>query len=122
MRNQSERESIIQYTNHLIEQNNDEIKSLKSRLDKIISNDEQRKILENIEELNQSSRRLALRLEEPMLSMIIEYKELLQKGREATTQEQRKYYSELSHKKHQEMLMEEFGGDKNIGRFNNPFI
>ena len=53
-----------------------------------------------------------------MLSMIIEYKELLQKGREATTQEQRKYYSELSHKKHQEMLMEEFGGDKNIGRFN----
>lgn len=40
MRNQSERESIIQYTNHLIEQNNDEIKSLKSRFDKIISNDE----------------------------------------------------------------------------------
>lgn len=79
MRNQSERESIIQYTNHLIEQNNDEIKSLKSRFDKIISNDEQRKILENIEELNQSNRRLALRLEEPMLSMIIEYKELLQK-------------------------------------------
>lgn len=118
MRNQSERESIIQYTNHLIEQNNDEIKSLKSRFDKIISNDEQRKILENIEELNQSNRRLALRLEEPMLSMIIEYKELLQKGREATTQEQRKYYSELSHKKHQEMLVEEFGGDKNIGRFN----
>ena len=109
MRNQSERESIIQYTNHLIEQNNDEIKSLKSRLDKIISNDEQRKILENIEELNQYNRRLTLRLEEPMLSMIIEYKELLQKGREATTQEQRKYYSELSHKKHQEMLMEEFG-------------
>ena len=110
MRNQSERESIIQYTNHLIEQNNDEIKSLKSRLDKIISNDEQRKILENIEELNQYNRRLTLRLE---------YKELLQKGREATTQDQRKYYSELSHKKHQEMLMEEFGGDKNIGRFNS---
>lgn len=79
MRNQSERESIIQYTNHLIEQNNDEIKSLKSRLDKIISNDEQRKILENIEELNQYNRRLTLRLEEPMLSMIIEYKELLQR-------------------------------------------
>ena len=109
MHNQSERESIIQYTNHLIEQNNDEIKSLKLQFDKMISNDEQRKILENIEELNQSNRRLALR---------IEYKELLQKGREATTQEQRKYYSELSHKKHQEMLMEEFGGDKNIGRFN----
>ena len=109
MHNQSERESIIQYTNHLIEQNNDEIKSLKLQFDKMIS---------NIEELNQSNRRLALRLEEPMLSMIIEYKELLQKGREATTQEQRKYYSELSHKKHQEMLMEEFGGDKNIGRFN----
>lgn len=69
MRNQSERESIIQYTNHLIEQNNDEIKSLKSRLDKIISNDEQRKILENIEELNQYNRRLTLRLEEPMLSI-----------------------------------------------------
>lgn len=119
MHNQSKRESIIQYTNHLIEQNKGEIKNLKSQLDKIINNDEQRKILENIEELNQSNRRLVLRLEEPMLSMIIEYKELLQKGREATTEEQRKYYSELSHKKHQEMLMEEFGGDKNIGRFNS---
>lgn len=119
MHNQSKRERIIQYTNNLIEQNNEKIKSLKSRLDKIISNDEQSKILENIKELNQSNRRLALILEEPVLSMIIEYKELLQKGREANTQEQRKYYSELSHKKHQEMLMEEFGGDKNIGRFNS---
>ncbi len=118
MHNQSKRESIIQYTNHLIEQNNGEIKSLKSQLDKIISNDEQRKILENIEELNQSNRRLSLRLKEPMLGMILEYQELLQKGREATTQEQRKYYSELSHKKHQEILVEQFGGDKNIGRFN----
>lgn len=118
MHNQSKRESIIQYTNHLIEQNNGEIKSLKSQLDKIISNDEQRKILENIEELNQSNRRLSLRLKEPMLGMILEYQELLQKGREATTQEQRKYYFELSHKKHQEILVEQFGGDKNIGRFN----
>lgn len=50
--------------------------------------------------------------------LIIEYKELLKKRREAPTEEEQRYLSELSHKKHQEILMEQFGRDKNIGRFN----
>lgn len=50
--------------------------------------------------------------------LITEYRELLKKRREATTEEEQNYFSDLSHKKHQEILMEQFGGDKNIGRFN----
>lgn len=51
-------------------------------------------------------------------TLIHEYKELLKKSREATTEAEKKKYSQLSHEKHQEILMEQFGRDKNIGRFN----
>lgn len=118
MHDKSERESIIQYTNHLIEQNNDKIKKIKAQPTEGIGNDKQKKITDEIEELNYSNRMLALRLEEPILSMILEYRELSQKAREATTKEEKKHFSDLSQKKYQEILIEEFDGDKNIGRFN----
>lgn len=51
-------------------------------------------------------------------TLISEYKALLKKSRKSTTEEEKKKYSQSSHEKHQEILMEQFGGDKNIGRFN----
>lgn len=50
--------------------------------------------------------------------LIAEYRELLKKHREAITKEEQERFSDLAHQKHQEILMEQFGGDKNIGRFN----
>lgn len=40
------------------------------------------------------------------------------KFREATTQEEKEHYGKLASEKHNEILMREFEGDKNIGRFN----
>ncbi len=50
--------------------------------------------------------------------LILEYKELLKKTREATTTEDKEHFSKLASEKHNEILMCEFGGDKNIKRFN----
>ncbi len=50
--------------------------------------------------------------------LISEYRELLRKSREVATEEEKNFFSDLSHEKHQEILIEHFGGDKNIGRFN----
>jgi hypothetical protein len=51
--------------------------------------------------------------------LISEYRELLKKRREATTKEDKEYFSRLASQKHDEILICEFGGDKNIGRFRN---
>ncbi|SFA87743.1 hypothetical protein SAMN05216249_10464 [Acetitomaculum ruminis DSM 5522] len=50
--------------------------------------------------------------------LIDEYLSLLKKSNESSTEEEKQKYSDLAHEKHQEILMEQFGGDKNIGRFN----
>lgn len=51
--------------------------------------------------------------------LITEYRALLKKSRESTTTEDKEYFSKLASEKHNEILMCEFGGDRNIGRFNN---
>lgn len=118
MQDKSKREGIIQYANQLIEQNNDEIKKLKIQLTQNIDTNEQKNITNKIEELNESNRRLALRLEEPMLSMILELRELRKKAREATNEKDKAHFLKLASEKHNEILVREFDGDKNIGRFN----
>lgn len=50
--------------------------------------------------------------------LILEYESLLKKAREASSEDEKEKYSQLAHEKHQEILMLQFGGDKNIGRFN----
>lgn len=50
--------------------------------------------------------------------LITEYRALLKKSRESTTTEDKEHFSKLASEKHNEILMSEFGGDKNIGRFN----
>lgn len=50
--------------------------------------------------------------------LIAEYRELLKNCMKADTKEEQERFSDLAHRKHQEILMEQFGGDKNIGRFN----
>ncbi len=119
MHNQSKRESIVRHAKQMIEQNNDEIEKLRTRISETDDDVEKRKIADEIKNLEQSTRRLSLRLKEPVQSMILEYQELLRKGREAATEEEKKHFSELSYKKSQEILIETFGGDKNIGRFNS---
>lgn len=47
-----------------------------------------------------------------------EYRELLKKKREATTEEEKKHFKKLAIKKYDEMLICQFGGDKNLARFN----
>lgn len=50
--------------------------------------------------------------------LIRQYKELLKKSREATDEKEKKRFSTLASEKHEEILMEEMGRDKNIKRFN----
>ena len=49
--------------------------------------------------------------------LVAEYRALLKKRREATTEKEKEYFSKLAAQKHDEILVCEFGGDKNIGRF-----
>lgn len=51
-------------------------------------------------------------------TLILEYKSLLKKSRESSTDSEKEKYSQLAHEKHQEIIMLQFGRDKNIGRFN----
>jgi hypothetical protein len=118
MQDKSKREGIIQYANQLIGQNNDEIKKLKMQLTEVVDSNERKNITDKIEELNQSNRMLALRLEEPILSMTLELRELQKKAREATKKKDKEYFLKLASEKHDEILVREFDGDKNIGRFN----
>lgn len=50
--------------------------------------------------------------------LVYELRDLQKKAREATTTEDRECFSKLASEKHNEILMREFDGDKNIKRFN----
>ena len=52
-------------------------------------------------------------------TLIMQYRELLKRKREATDENEKKDLSIEAAKKHEEILMEEFGRDKNIKRFNS---
>lgn len=50
--------------------------------------------------------------------LVRDYIELLKKAKEAANEEEKARYKKLAEEKHNEMLIEEFDGDRNIGRFN----
>lgn len=50
--------------------------------------------------------------------LVYEFRELQRKAREATNEKDKEHFSKLASEKHNEILMCEFEGDKNIKRFN----
>ena len=50
--------------------------------------------------------------------LVRQYRQLLKKAKEAANEEEKARYEKLAEEKYNEMLIEEFDGDRNIGRFN----
>jgi hypothetical protein len=50
--------------------------------------------------------------------LVYELRELQKRAREATNEEDKEHFLKLASEKHNEILVREFDGDKNIGRFN----
>lgn len=56
--------------------------------------------------------------DEKMDELVIQYRELRKKAKNATNEEEKQHYNKLAEEKHTEMLIYGAEGDKNIGRFN----
>lgn len=118
MQNQSKREEIIQYANSLIEKNNDKINALKEQISIITDDNVKKNILYEVENLEQDNRRLSLRLHEPVLGMILEIYRLREIRKTERDKSKKDEISSKIEELNNKIIMEQFGRDKNIGRFN----
>lgn len=117
MYNQSEREKLISRTNYLIEQNNASINAIKGRIDST-SNEDQKKLLHEIDSLENDNDKLTLRLGEPLQSMIVELKELRSQYKKEKNVNKRSEILNQIDTLNDQIMSEEVGRDRNIGRFN----
>lgn len=118
MYNQSEREKLISRTNYLIEQNNASINAIKGRIDSTSNEDQKKKLLHEIDSLENDNDKLALRLGEPLQSMIVELKELRSQYEKEKNANKRSEILNQIDTLNDQIMSEEVGRDRNIGRFN----
>lgn len=119
MHNQSKREELIQYTNRLIEQNNDKIKVLNEQMHNEKDEKSKKIVMNEIEDVKQFNRRLSLRLQEPVQGMILEIYRLRELRKAEPDKNKKTEMANQIHELQDKIRICEFGGDKNIGRFNS---